>query len=129
MAKLSAIYAGVDGLDSPRSEGERLGVVESPFDLDAIRSENWFSLFDEGLYFFVCEAVPDFEFPGIGGDRCVHRVGIGQGPVPQILILDITKQIRDGLIRMEMVPGQHGTRMAEVEMQQVAFGLELIDES
>ena len=129
VSDLTPIGRGVHGLDPLRPERQRLGVLEAPGDLHPIGAEDRLALLGEHLDRLPRESIPDLELPGIGRDRRVDGIGVGQRPVPEVLILDVAQQVRERLVRMEILPGQHRARMAEVEVELVALRLELLDQA
>ena len=114
-----ALMAGVHRLDPIRSDGDRVGRLQRALDLHAVGPKDVLAfvrqLFDRSR----SQLLPGLEAQRVGADRRIDLLRVRQLPVPEILVLHVAKQRRSFVVGVEVIPGENGSRVVEVEMDVV----------
>ena len=100
------------------------GVPGCSLDFDPVRPDDGRAFQGQRVHARRSQARPGFEILGVGGDCGVDLGGFGQGPRPDILILDVSQEIGLGLVRKEITPGKNGSGAIHVEVDLVSLVLE-----
>ena len=128
VADQAAVLARVHGFETQLAEPHGMRAVQGALHLDALGAHQRGALPGQLLDGELRQRLPALEVPRVGSDRRVHLGGLGQRPVPQILVLDVGEQWRKGFLRVEEAPAEHGARGVLHEADLMAGAPELLQQ-